>query len=140
VSLSPETDDAGQPSTLPLPELNPLLNPLLGAHMGRWAEVYFTSVPEKREEAVLELLRELEREAENSPQEENASEPPAVMPEATALPLRVNRVTDESSSLVSCGSCGRKNPVLQNFCGMCGARLRQEETAAELPPDDPRPG
>jgi len=139
VSLSPETDDAGQPSTLPLPELNPLLNPLLGAHMGRWAEVYFTSVPEKREEAVLELLRELEREAENSPQEENASEPPAVMPEATALPLRVNRVTDESSSLVSCGSCGRKNPVLQNFCGMCGARLRQEETAAELPPDDPRP-
>ena len=46
--------------TLPDPELNPLLNPLLGAHMGRWAEVYFTNPPEKREEAVTELLRELE--------------------------------------------------------------------------------
>jgi len=34
--------------------------------MGRWAEVYFTSPPEKREEAVLELLHELQ--AQGSPQ------------------------------------------------------------------------
>ena len=27
---------------LPAANLNPLLNPVLGAHMGRWAEVYFT--------------------------------------------------------------------------------------------------
>jgi hypothetical protein len=47
------------PNTLPDPELNPLLNPVLGAHMGRWAEAYFTAPPEKREEAVAELLREL---------------------------------------------------------------------------------
>ena len=32
---------------LPRPELNPLLNPLLADNMGRWAEVYFTSAPEK---------------------------------------------------------------------------------------------
>ncbi|MFZ1998769.1 MAG: hypothetical protein WA239_21395, partial [Candidatus Sulfotelmatobacter sp.] len=44
---------------LPDPELNPLLNPLLGAHMGRWAEVYFTTPPEKRAQAVSELVREL---------------------------------------------------------------------------------
>jgi len=44
---------------LPDPELNPLLNPLLAAHMGRWAEVYFTNPPEKRAEAVSELVREL---------------------------------------------------------------------------------
>ena len=37
-------------STLPPPELNPLLNPVLADHMGRWAQVYFTSPPEKREE------------------------------------------------------------------------------------------
>lgn len=42
------------------PELNPLLNPLLADNMGRWAEVYFTAPPERREEAVLELLHELE--------------------------------------------------------------------------------
>ena len=46
---------------LPNPELNPLLNPMLGRNLGRWAEVYFTSPPEKREEAVGELLRELKR-------------------------------------------------------------------------------
>ncbi len=47
-------------TTLPDPELNPLLNPVLAAHMGRWAEVYFTNPPEKRGQAVAELLRELE--------------------------------------------------------------------------------
>ena len=51
-------------NTLPDPALNPLLNPILAAHMGRWAEVYFTNPPEKRGEAVAELIRELEN---NSP-------------------------------------------------------------------------
>jgi len=37
---------------LPHPELNPLLNPLLAENMGRWAEVYFTNPPEKREQAI----------------------------------------------------------------------------------------
>src|SRR5215469_2821772 len=38
------------PQGLPRPDLNPLVNPLLGEHMGRWAEVYFTSPPEEREQ------------------------------------------------------------------------------------------
>ena len=58
------------PNSLPDPELNPLLNPVLGAHMGRWAEVYFTAPPEKREEAVSELLRELRK---DSPSESPAA-------------------------------------------------------------------
>jgi hypothetical protein len=56
VAQPTEESDA---TTLPDPELNPLLNPLLAAHMGRWAEVYFTNPPEKRGQAVAELLREL---------------------------------------------------------------------------------
>jgi hypothetical protein len=65
-------------STLPSPELNPLLNPVLGAHMGRWAEVYFTAPPEKREEAVLELLRELqgEKAAKGQTQDSSVAKPP----------------------------------------------------------------
>ncbi len=51
--------DEPKVSILPEPELNPLLNPLLAAHMGRWAEVYFTNPPEKRAQAVSELVREL---------------------------------------------------------------------------------
>ena len=60
--MSTKTDHPDGPSILPEPELNPLLNPLLGQHMGRWAEVYFTSPPEKREQAVTELLHELQAE------------------------------------------------------------------------------
>jgi len=56
----PQTDDAEGPTTLPQPELNPLLNPLLGQNLGRWAEVYFTTPPDRREEALQGLLRELE--------------------------------------------------------------------------------
>jgi len=56
----PQTDDSERPSTLPRPELNPLLNPILGQNLGRWAEVYFTTPPETREQALQELLRELE--------------------------------------------------------------------------------
>src|ERR1700684_1640126 len=60
--LPRQTEQSDQPSTLPQAELNPLLNPLLSQNMGRWAEVYFTSPPEKREQAVQELLRELRAE------------------------------------------------------------------------------
>src|ERR1700684_1968607 len=64
--------DKSDVNTLPDPELNPLVNPLLAAHMGRWAEVYFTNPPEKREQAVSELLRELE---DSSSQEQVSAEP-----------------------------------------------------------------
>ena len=57
--MSTQTEHSEAPSTLPPPELNPLVNPLLAENMGRWAQVYFTSPPEKREHAVQELLREL---------------------------------------------------------------------------------
>src|SRR6478735_7289528 len=53
--------------SLPRPELNPLMNPLLGKNMGRWAQVYFTAPPEKREQAVEELLRQLEMESGQTP-------------------------------------------------------------------------
>ena len=56
----PSDKGPDSPNSLPNAELNPLLNPTLGQHLDRWAEVYFTNPPEKREEAVLELLRELQ--------------------------------------------------------------------------------
>src|SRR5260370_4361689 len=57
--MLPDPTDKPECGTLPDPNLNPLSNPVLGQHMGRWAEVYFTTPPEKRREAVEELLREL---------------------------------------------------------------------------------
>ena len=61
--MSTFDENQDHPKTLPSPELNPLTNPVLGRNMGRWAEVYFTNPPEKREQAVQELLRELERDS-----------------------------------------------------------------------------
>ena len=54
------SQSAAEEHSLPSAELNPLINPLLAENMGRWAEVYFTTPPESREQAVMELLHELQ--------------------------------------------------------------------------------
>jgi hypothetical protein len=134
-------------NTLPDPELNPLLNPLLAAHMGRWAEVYFTTPPEQRGHAISELLRELE------------NMPPAESGPVRAIPIQaipVQAIGDERSgenierrearehfsfelsspelsvpehfspveSVLTCSACAHQNSTEQRFCGMCGAALQ----------------
>jgi hypothetical protein len=138
-------------STLPHPELNPLVNPLLGQNMGRWAEVYFTSPPEKREEAVLNLLRELEEDASApasssipQPRKVQADEGVEELPPHIFMPLAQAQAMERE--LVPCQSCGTKNPAHQKFCGQCGTLLRSAPTEAEtvgrnssppLPPNEP---
>jgi hypothetical protein len=79
--------------------------------MGRWAEVYFTSPPESREHAVLELLRELEA--------EKSRRDAALASELAAQP-----------PLVACPNCGHDNPPNNKFCGMCGAPTTSEGARA----------
>lgn len=59
--MAPQTEQS-KPDNLASAELNPLLNPLLAQNMGRWAEVYFNTPAEKRNEAVQHLLRQIESE------------------------------------------------------------------------------
>jgi len=112
----PGQDDRSSGSrTLPLAELNPLLNPLLGENMGRWAEVYFTSPPEKREQAVLELLRELEANKSRRDQDDDG-------------PIRASDLALAQTSInavihTRCEACGGDNPVSHKYCGLCGAGL-----------------
>jgi hypothetical protein len=87
-------DNQEYPKTLPSPELNPLTNPVLGRNMGRWAEVYFTSPPEKREQAVQELLRELQRDSA-------AGETSAL---ATAVPSEPGNTAEEGRTFSSASS------------------------------------
>ncbi len=130
--MPPQTDNADHPSALPPSELNPLTNPILGQHMGRWAEVYFTNPPEKREQAVLELLHELE--AESSPPEDAGAFPPAVLEHASApRDSSAAQTLETPANLVECQSCGQENSVHYRFCGMCGARLAGEAAAADPP-------
>ena len=100
---------------LPNPELNPLLNPTLGNNLGRWAQAYFTSPPEKREEAVLELLHELEAEAgsNGSTLSETGNTPPWLH----------SMESDQFNPALTCAECGHQNAPQQRFCGMCGSRL-----------------
>jgi hypothetical protein len=115
--------------------LNPLLNPLLASHMGRWAEVYFTNPPEKREQAVSELLRELEQVADPpSPSVQGVNGTSAKESSDT-----VDSLASGSEVVHICGVCAYNNSAGHSFCGMCGAPLqiapeteapRVEESAA----------
>ncbi|HEY6769023.1 MAG TPA: hypothetical protein VI386_30135 [Candidatus Sulfotelmatobacter sp.] len=138
--MAPANDkDSERNSTLPLPELNPLLNPVLAAHMGRWAEVYFTSPPEKREEAVLELLHELQG-GVPTPQQPSRSVENFAIPETRKLPSEPQPARQTKSEPVPlpvplpepdwvlCESCGGRNPMGNRFCGMCGAPLAQDNS------------
>lgn len=138
-----QTED--KESILPQPELNPLLNPLLGQHMGRWAEVYFTAAPEHREEAVLALLQELEKDAAPKPADsirrprvapqnfdtDNVPESSEFTPHDSAGTLpKLGRLTILPKSVI-CESCGQTVPDMQRFCGMCGASIGGELVGAK---------
>jgi len=105
--------------------------------MGRWAEVYFTSPPEKREEAVLELLRELQgddRRREDavvtSPQsaQEQAQEDQAS--QLVAAPA--GQIAEVQQTLARCPACGHQNPTSHRFCGMCGRSVMEQNSVADL--------
>jgi hypothetical protein len=141
-----QTEHTDQDSMLPQPELNPLINPVLGQHMGRWAEVYFTAAPENREEAVLALLRELTSETASKPaepprkanfgkaslagpdlaEEKNVAQSSEALPGGPlSMPSERKWVEAIEENLIVCGSCGRQTPEAQRFCGMCGAPMRE---------------
>jgi len=110
---------------LPDMELNPLVNPLLAAHMGRWAEVYFTSPPEKRAQAVSDLVRELSNDS-SSPVSAPSTSSESIWPKVEDVDAEFSppgSVATSEQTLVQCESCGQQNAAPQRFCGMCGAPL-----------------
>ncbi len=133
--MSRQTDQPEQPNSVPPAELNPLLNPLLAQHMGRWAEAYFTAPPDKREEAVQDLLRQLRNETSTKVAEEEV--PPSTPASEPLQPI--NSPTVSALPMIACRSCGHENPVDQKFCGMCGSTIQQAKSDQELPsPHEPK--
>jgi hypothetical protein len=124
--LPHQDDHSDEASILPQSDLNPLLNPLLEQNMGRWAEVYFTSTPEKREQALLDLLHELR--AENAAREAALSAPVA---EQASLPLTENagEILGMRAARMRCAACGRENPASHRFCGICGTAVLERSAA-----------
>ncbi len=128
-----------QTTELPNPELNPLLNPTLGRHLGRWAQVYFTSPPEKREEAVEELLRELRGEP-SFPSDEEVATASVEQPAAETSSPETIRIVEAVSAPLSlqCAECGHPYTFPQRFCGMCGATLEGERGPGTATVPQPR--
>lgn len=120
--LPQQSDQTANSENISSPELNPLLNPLLAENMGRWAETYFTNSPENREQAVLDLIRQLE--AERAAREGNRNAAPAngFMGDIPAAP----RALDARDAVLPCATCGHQNPSPNRFCGMCGSPIGEE--------------
>ena len=85
------------PDAPPQSELNPLTNPVLEQNLVRWAQVYFSSPPGKREQAVNKLLEEIKREASG------------------------DRAVETQE--VVCSACRHQNSAGHKFCGGCGEAL-----------------
>jgi len=130
-------------SELPKPELNPMINPMLGRNLGRWAHVYFTTPPDKREEALTELLRELESQTSETPA---LSEPPphsasriqereqiikeffgtseSTFSDKAEHEHLFSQVSDQPSASraeLTCPNCSYMNSTEQKYCGHCGS-------------------
>ncbi len=114
-------------------EINPLLDPILSQNLERWAEVYFTTLPEKRHEAIQALRRELQE--EKMPQNSARSGGPSEFKSTTeAVEEPIEHAEQEDQEHVSvCHSCGELNPLVQRFCGMCGEPLQNSFLQEESP-------
>jgi hypothetical protein len=132
-------------SELPNPELNPMINPMLGRNLGRWAHVYFTSPPDKREEAVTELLRELESERSETPsrpspesisrireREQSTKDfkdflgrSESMFSEPAEPGHLFSQIPDQPHARAEllCPDCSHMNLGDQKYCGHCGSLL-----------------
>jgi hypothetical protein len=108
-----QKDERNAGEELPDPRLNPMINPRLAKNLGRWANVYYTTPPDKREQAVLELLRELE--STQSPEEEG--KPPAL------IGRQEQTATKEVLTNLACRQSGDPQ---RRFWGMCGSPLNAD--------------
>ena len=112
-NLWDKTAEVSSPS-----ELNPLTNPLLERNLGRWAQVYLSTPPAKREQAVNTLLAELKRESGAGREVE---------------PVRPYFARDTKFQPTVCSICQRQNPPGHRFCSRCGQPLDL------APPDAAKP-
>lgn len=95
-------------------ELNPLTNPALERNLSRWADVYFSSPPGKRDEAINKLLQEIRSETFETLKAESLKAEPARREEPPQTP--------ESQGVI-CPTCRHSNPREHKFCRECGGKL-----------------
>lgn len=103
------------PETPSRSELNPLTNPILEQNLGRWAKIYFSNPPAKREQAVSQLLEEIKRES------------------VVGGPAQTSRPyfgTDPNFQRAVCSACQHQNPPGHKFCSRCGQAFSLEPSGS----------
>jgi hypothetical protein len=118
--------------TLPQPELNPLTNPALQRNLSRWAQVYFSNPPGKREQAISRLLQEIKSETSDiliaeRVRRESARPSDASPPEDHPAENRFSASQD-----VRCSACLHVNPPGHRFCGQCGGTLNPASSGPRI--------
>jgi hypothetical protein len=98
-----------RPKGPPEADLNPLTNPVLERNLSRWAKVYFSHPPGKREQAVSKLLDEIKKETAGNL--------------ATGWPNREDFLQSTPAQESVCPNCQHNNPSGHKFCGRCGMAL-----------------
>jgi hypothetical protein len=110
-----------------------MMNPTLGRNLGRWAQVYFTTPPEKREQAVVELLRELEGGNNNGAEQPDQRETHEPLDESPRL--KITEAPEPSAAIVAplvCPDCHHNYLLGQWFCGICGCSLLQAHVSTPV--------
>lgn len=146
-------DDPNLHDTLPDPRLNPMINPRLGKNLGRWASVYYTTPPERRDQAVLELVRELE--GGDIPEAQAVTAAPAVAPASCRPNGLAGHSPDtrrgDAGTQRGMAPAAHANPLGPvnaapewRFCGHCGSPLKKKAPAQPNPSgpvlgSEPRP-
>jgi hypothetical protein len=115
-----------------------MINPRLGKNLGRWAKVYYTTPPEKRDQAVLELVRELEGGAVPIPETEPSA---PVEPEIaqTFAPAPLDNPLGPITAVPEqrfCGHCG--SPLKKNAPGQPSPKGPLLASDPQAPPVEPR--
>ncbi len=114
------------PDMLPRPELNPLSNPALERNLSRWAQIYFSNPPGKREQAISRLLQEIKSETSEILVAEQARRKAS----ATSTETASTQIRSTETQNISCSACQRRNPPGHRFCGQCGAALNGGESTS----------
>ena len=112
-------------------ELNPLTNPVLEHNLGRWAQVYFSTPPAKRQQAVSNLLEEIKRETGAAARGENRSPLFCPRPKIPAVPFVLLCQHQNPPGHKFCSRCGQ---VLQAVPNRCGRDLGAPEVGEAAPP------
>ena len=104
------------PETPSPSELNPLTNPLLEQNLGRWAKVYFSNPPAKRDQAV----------SQSSGRDQAGIGCVPGCRTWSTLFCNATRIIQRAV----CSACQHQNPPGHKFCSRCGEALDPEQAAS----------